>query len=154
MKKRILRTETTTRQRATARELLKSLFTYGTTVTTLMRAKALKRNADTLVSKGRKDSPVTAIRAIMSSIGDRKVAHEVLKYVGYAVKKRSSGFASIQKIGFRRGDGTPTAAVSLMDFEKPLKKVKEDTKKITEKSIKKAQVKPTKSNVRKEAVKK
>ena len=133
MKKRILRTEKTTRAKATVRELLKSLFKYGKTVTTLSRAKVLKRNADTLVTKGVHDSQITALRALMKSLGDRTAARQVLQYIGYAVKNRTSGFASIEKIGFRRGDATAVASVSLMDFEKPEKKVKKSEKKDTAK---------------------
>ncbi|PJE62824.1 hypothetical protein COU88_02900 [Candidatus Roizmanbacteria bacterium CG10_big_fil_rev_8_21_14_0_10_39_6] len=129
MKKRILRTEKTTRAKATVRELLKSLFRYGKTVTTLARAKVLKRNADTLVTKGVHESRVVAIRALMKNLGDRTAAREVLHYIGYAIKKRTSGFASIEKIGFRRGDATPVANVTLMDFEKPAKKLKTPKKK-------------------------
>ena len=118
MKKRILRTEKTTRAKATVRELLKSLFKYGKTVTTLARAKVLKRNADTLVTKGLNESPVVALRALMKSLGDRGAARIVLHYIGYAIKKRNSGFTRMEKIGFRRGDGTSVVSVSLMDFEK------------------------------------
>ncbi|MCR4329918.1 MAG: bL17 family ribosomal protein [Candidatus Roizmanbacteria bacterium] len=133
MKKRILRTEKTTRGKATVRELLKSLFRYGKTVTTLAKAKALKRNADTLVTKGVNGSQVIALRALMKSLGDRTAAREVLRYIGYAIKKRTSGFASIEKIGFRRGDATPVASVSLMDFVKPEKKLSTPKEKVVEK---------------------
>lgn len=135
MKKRILRTAKTTRAKATVRELLKSLFKYGKTVTTLARAKALKRNADTLVTKGLNDSPVVALRALMKSLGDRGAARIVLHYIGYAIKKRNSGFARMEKIGFRRGDATGVASVTLMDFVKPVKLARVAEKKVVKEKL-------------------
>ncbi len=117
-------------RKALLRTLATSLFTYDEITTTLIRAKALRRYADkivTLAKRGEKD--VHAIRQVrnliyMAPTGEtildeknREIEETVLRRifskVGPRFGNRNGGYTRVIQMQPRRGDNSPMALIQL-----------------------------------------
>lgn len=151
MKKRIKKLKLnvkTSHSNLLKRGLLSSLLKSTKVRTNLRRAKALKSFSDkeisycvTLDEKIRKEK-------LQSRYGNSEVEAQMLKYCKFingVYPDRRSGFTRITKIGFRAGDNSEIAEVTLVDSEDYLKQIKAElakTRKATKKAPK-AKKKPT-----------
>ncbi len=117
-------------RRALLRSLATSLFTHDEIMTTLVRAKALKKEADHIVSLAKRGD-VHAIRQVRKYIfhsrtgevftdeKNREVPETVLRRifatVGPRFKERQGGYTRVIQAPPRRGDAAPMALVQLVD---------------------------------------
>lgn len=134
-------------KRAFGKSLIHALFVNGFLETNLNKAKLLKSESDHLISLGLRGG-LSAYRNIQKRVSNSKTVNSIIKYAHIVKGKRTSGFSSIKKVGFRRGDGALIAKISLIDFvsKKEIKNVssdKQETKEVVKKQVK------SKNNVKK-----
>ncbi|HOV29818.1 MAG TPA: L17 family ribosomal protein [Candidatus Dojkabacteria bacterium] len=109
------------------RNLLRSLFTHNSVVTTSPKAKVLKQDASSLIAKGISKGQSLEFRRELGDILGSDVA--VKKFYEY-IKKEGVGVV-ITKVGFRSGDNAEKSRVILKGTEK--KKVVKKDKNVEEK---------------------
>jgi len=117
-------------RKAMLRSLATSLFTHDEIMTTLERAKALRQEADRIVTLAKRGD-VHAIRQVAryiytsrtgEMIADEKgreipetVLRRIFKTVGPRFKNRQGGYTRVIQAPPRRGDAAPMALVQLVD---------------------------------------
>ncbi len=116
---------------ALKQNLLRSLLERGHVVTTTPRAKVLKKDMESLIAKGKKNSEsISFIRKLQLILGNDKLTKKFLEYV----KGEKTG-VTLVKVGFRAGDNAEKTKVSLLGIEKKKKATKKE-KEIEEKEKK------------------
>jgi len=120
-------------RKALLRSLATSLFTHDEIMTTLVRAKALKREADRIVTLSKRGD-VHAMRQVRKlifhsrtgekiTIGknnievDETVLRRIFSKVGPRSANRKGGYTRVIQAPPRRGDAAPMALVQLVDAE-------------------------------------
>lgn len=93
--------------------LLRNLTEHGEIVTTLAKAKAVKRLADRMVSQA-KTNTVASRRILHKRFGKRDVVSTLVERVAPAMADRTSGFVTVTALGPRRGDNTPMARLAFV----------------------------------------
>lgn len=81
--------------------------------TTLTKAKALRGNAERMITRG-KQGNLTARRALLKSLKREGAVRKLLEELGPRYKERRGGYTRIVKLGVRKGDGAPMARVELV----------------------------------------
>lgn len=122
--------------------LLRNLTEHGEIVTTLSKAKAVKRMADRMVTQA-KTNTVASRRVLHKKFGKRDVVSTLVERVAPAMADRNSGYVSITQLGPRRGDNTPMARLAFVKKaeQKGLKniRVKAETVKVAPKAAAKTE---------------
>jgi large subunit ribosomal protein L17 len=117
-------------RKALLRSLATSLFTHDEIVTTLVRAKALKEQADRIVTLAKRGD-VHAIRQVRKLIYHSKtgemltddknretpetVLRRIFTKVAPRFKDRKGGYTRVVQMPPRRGDAAPMALIQLVD---------------------------------------
>lgn len=111
--------------------LLRNLTEHGEIVTTLAKAKAVKRLADRMVTQA-KANTVASRRVLHKRFGKRDVVSTLVDRVAPAMADRTSGYVTLSPLGPRRGDNTPMAKLSFVKKAevKGLKNVKPKAAKV------------------------
>ena len=105
---------TSSHRLAMFRNLAVSLLRHEQVVTTLPKAKELRRVAEPLITLGK--SPTLANRRLaFSRLRDREIVGKLFEDLGPRFKSRAGGYLRILKMGFRPGDSAPRAVVQLVD---------------------------------------
>ena len=91
-----------------------SLIKHEQIVTTLPKAKELKRVIDKLITLGKRGDVHARRQAAAQLKQDIHVA-KLFDVLGPRYKERNGGYLRILKAGFRRGDNAPMAYVELVD---------------------------------------
>ena len=97
-----------------------SLIKHEQIVTTLPKAKDLKRVMDkyiTLAKRGDQNSRRLAI----SRIGDEAMVKKLFEVLAPRYKDRQGGYTRVLKAGFRYGDSAPRAVIELVDRDESVK---------------------------------
>lgn len=105
---------TSAHRRAMLRNLANSLLTHETVVTTLPKAKELRRVAEPLITLGKKPSLANR-RLAFDRTRNRDVVVKLFGELGSRFADRNGGYVRILKYGFRQGDNAPLALVELVD---------------------------------------
>jgi large subunit ribosomal protein L17 len=116
--------------KALLRSLATSLFAHDEIVTTLVRAKALKEQADRIVTLAKRGD-VHAIRQVRKLIYHSKtgemltddknretpetVLRRIFTKVGPRFQERKGGYTRVLQMPPRRGDAAPMALIQLVD---------------------------------------
>ena len=110
----------TAHRKAMLGNMVTSLLEHGRIVTTVPRAKEVRRVADKMVTLAKRSS-VHARRQAFSVIRDRKVVTKLFDKWGQEFADRNGGYTRIVKIGPRRGDAAVMSIVELVtdSLEKP-----------------------------------
>jgi large subunit ribosomal protein L17 len=95
--------------------LATSLFEYGRITTTLAKAKRLAPLADRLVTFAKRGD-LHARRQVMTVVRDPGVVHTLFAEIGPGFASRQGGYTRITKLGPRKGDNAPMAAIELVEF--------------------------------------
>ena len=103
---------TTSHRKAMMRNMVTSLMEHGRIVTTITRAKELRRLADRMVTLG-KDGSLHARRQALSVIRDRDVVAKLFEEWSPKFADRNGGYTRIVRLGPRRGDATMMAVIEL-----------------------------------------
>jgi large subunit ribosomal protein L17 len=106
---------TASHRRALLANLAISLIEHKRIVTTLAKAKALRRYVEPLITKS-KDNSTHSRRVVFSYLQNKEAIKELFGAVAPKVGDRPGGYVRVIKLGFRRGDGAETAMIELVDF--------------------------------------
>jgi len=134
-RKRSRRLTTTSEHRlALMRNQVRDLLTHGRIVTTLPKAKELRRYAERMITLAKKGDLASRRRAL-AFIQDKVVVRKLFTELREKYLDRPGGYTRIVKLGERRGDGAFLAMVELVEEKltfKKSKKTSERLKKINE----------------------
>ena len=110
----------TAHRKAMLGNMVTSLLKHGRIVTTVPRAKEVRRVADKMVTLAKRSS-LHARRQAFSVIRDRKVVSKLFDELGQVFADRNGGYTRIVRIGPRRGDAAMMSIVELVtdSLEKP-----------------------------------
>jgi len=97
------------------RNLVTDLMEHGKVVTTVARAKELRRLADKVITKGKQEDKVKAIRDVLRIVTKKEVAYKVVNEIAPRYKDRNGGYTRLLHYDFRKGDAAPTAIVMLVE---------------------------------------
>ncbi|MCX8746992.1 MULTISPECIES: 50S ribosomal protein L17 [Snodgrassella] len=105
---------TSSHRAAMLRNMANSLLTHEAIVTTLPKAKELRRVAEPLITLGKKPS-LANHRLAFNRTRDREVVVKLFNELGPRFANRNGGYLRILKYGFRKGDNAPLALVELVE---------------------------------------
>jgi large subunit ribosomal protein L17 len=95
--------------------LATSLFEHGRITTTLTKAKRLSPLADRLITFAKRGD-IHARRQVLTVVRDKDVVHTLFAEIGPGFAGRQGGYTRITKLGPRKGDNAPMAAIELVEF--------------------------------------
>jgi large subunit ribosomal protein L17 len=101
-------------RKALLTNLSKSLLRHEQIVTTLPKAKDLRRVADRLITLGKKGGLANRRRAFAVLRDDALVA-KLFDTLAPRYEERAGGYTRVLKAGFRYGDSAPMAVIELVD---------------------------------------
>ena len=105
---------TSSHRLAMLRNLANSLLRHEQIVTTLPKAKELRRVAEPLITLGKKPSLANR-RLAFDRTRDREIVVKLFDELGPRFANRNGGYLRILKYGFRQGDNAPMALVELVE---------------------------------------
>lgn len=91
-----------------------ALIKHEQIVTTLPKAKELKRVMDRLITLGKRGN-LHSRRLAVARIRDEAMAKKLFDVLAERYKDRSGGYTRVLKAGFRYGDNAPLAVIELVD---------------------------------------
>ena len=103
------------------RNLVTDLMEHGKVVTTVARAKELRRLADKVITKAKQEDKVKAIREVLQIVTKKDIAYKVVNEIAPKYKDRNGGYTRLLHYHFRKGDAAPTAIVMLVEAGEELK---------------------------------
>ncbi len=106
---------TSSHRRATMRALATALVKEHRIVTTIAKAKELRRFVEPLITRAKEDNHHNRTQ-VFSSLQDKYVVTALFDEVAPKSKDRPGGYTRIVKIGFRQGDGAEMAVIELVDY--------------------------------------
>jgi len=95
------------------RNSVTSLLAHEKITTTETRAKEIKREAEKIITLGKKGD-LHARRQALSYLTDETVVRKLFDELAKRYDDRPGGYTRIIKTGFRKGDGAPMAIVELV----------------------------------------
>jgi large subunit ribosomal protein L17 len=105
----------TTHRRAMRRNFICSVIKHERVVTTLERAKAMRRSVEKMITLG-KQKDLARIRRAMALLGDKQVVRKLFDELGPRYKDRPGGYTRTLRLsGYRIGDGGSKAIFELVD---------------------------------------
>lgn len=126
-------------RKALFRSLIIALIQYGKIETTVVKAKAVSRIADKLVTKA-KENTDASIRKLSSFLTQKEAINKMRKEIAPKFLKRQGGYVRIRRTGIRSGDGTQKVTLEWSEKVEETKepvKAKKEVKKVTKKAVKK-----------------
>lgn len=116
-------------RKALLRNLARSLFENGIIITTTVKAKACKSVVDKILSRAMEDS-VHNRRMVNKFLNDRKLTKKVFDEIAplYREDNIRSGYTTIVKYGYRRGDNAELSILKLLKFPKKEQKNEQTSK--------------------------
>jgi large subunit ribosomal protein L17 len=108
---------TSSHRLAMFRNQLQSLVLAERIITTLPKAKELRRLAERVVTHGKQDT-VSARRWVRRWIPDRDLVKRVFDVISPRFTERPGGYTRIVKLGPRQGDGAEMAVLEFVDYDK------------------------------------
>ena len=111
---------TSTHRKAMFANMATSLIKHEQIMTTLPKAKELKRIADKLVTLGKRGD-LHARRQALAAIGDRTQVQKLFRELAERYRERPGGYTRVLRAGFRYGDSAPMAVIELVDRNRDAK---------------------------------
>ncbi|MBN8781875.1 MAG: 50S ribosomal protein L17 [Sphingobacteriales bacterium SCN 48-20] len=102
-------------------------------VTTLAKAKALRKFVEPLITKG-KENTTHQRRIVFSYLQDKEAIKELFGAVAEKVGGRPGGYTRILKLGARPGDNAEKALIELVDFNEVYGKGADEAKTATKRT--------------------
>ncbi len=103
-------------RQALFRNLITELFRYERIETTEAKAKAVRSEAEKLITLAKRGD-VAARRQAARRITDPDVTKRLFETLGPRYKERPGGYTRLLKVGPRSGDGAPVVIMELVDRE-------------------------------------
>ena len=97
-----------------------SLIRHEQIVTTLAKAKDLKRVIDKYITLAKRGD-LNSLRLAASRLRDEDMAKKLFDTLGPRYKDRAGGYSRVIKAGFRYGDSAPRAVIELVDRDTSIK---------------------------------
>ena len=97
-----------------------SLIRHEQIVTTLAKAKDLKRVIDKYVTLAKRGD-LNSRRLAASRLGDEDMVKKLFDTLAPRYKDRAGGYSRVLKAGFRYGDSAPRAVIELVDRDTSIK---------------------------------
>ncbi|MGH8461673.1 MAG: 50S ribosomal protein L17 [Stenotrophobium sp.] len=104
-------------RKATMQAVAIALFKHELIRTTVPKAKELRRIAEPLITRAKKDT-VANRRLVFSRLRDRDAVTKLFNDIGPRFNARPGGYTRILRCGFRPGDNAPMAYVELVDRQR------------------------------------
>lgn len=101
-------------RRAMLGNLAASLFVEGNIVTTVTRAKELRRVAEKLITKA-KSGTLADRRLVIARMPHKKAVNSLFSDIAPRYANRNGGYTRIVKLGNRVGDASPMAVIQLVE---------------------------------------
>jgi len=111
---------TASHRKALFANMAASLIRHEQIVTTLPKAKELRRIMDRYVTMAKKGS-LHARRVAASRLRDEDMAKKLFEVLGPRYEERHGGYTRVLKAGFRYGDNAPMAVIELVDRDETAK---------------------------------
>lgn len=105
---------TASHRKALFANMATSLLKHEQIVTTLPKAKELRRVADRLITLGKRGD-LHARRQALSALREEAVVRKLFEVLGPRYQERKGGYTRVLKAGFRHGDMAPMAVIELVD---------------------------------------
>jgi large subunit ribosomal protein L17 len=105
---------TATHRSALFASLASALIKHEQIVTTLPKAKDLRRVADRLITLAKRGD-LHARRLAFARIRDEAMVAKLFDTLGLRYAERPGGYTRVMKAGFRYGDSAPMAVIELVD---------------------------------------
>jgi large subunit ribosomal protein L17 len=105
---------TTSHRQALLRNLASALIREEQIVTTLPKAKELRRYIEPLITLAKKPT-VANRRLAFARLRDRAAVVKLFNDLGQRSLERPGGYTRVLKFGFRDGDNAPMAIIELVD---------------------------------------
>jgi len=105
---------TSSHRLAMLRNMTVSLLRHEVIMTTLPKAKELRRVAEPILTLGKTPSLANR-RLAFARLRDREIVVKLFDELGPRYAARNGGYSRILKYGFRKGDNAPMALVELLD---------------------------------------
>ena len=124
---------TASHRRALLSNMACELISHKRIVTTLAKAKALRKYVEPLITKG-KENTTHQRRIVFSYLQDKVVVAELFSTVAEKIGGRPGGYTRIIKLGIRHGDNAERAMIELVDFNEIYGKGKGEVKETAKKT--------------------
>jgi len=98
------------------RNMVTSLLDHERIVTTVTKAKEIRKFAEHMITLGKRGD-LYARRQALAFVRSKKVAHKLFAEIAPRYAQRQGGYTRIVKMGFRRGDGAPMCLIELVKPE-------------------------------------
>jgi len=115
---------TSSHRKSLFKNMAQALIKHEQIVTTLPKAKELKRVVEKLITLGKKSS-LHSRRLAFNQIRDKKMVSKLFGTLAPRYSDRSGGYSRVLKAGFRYGDSAPMAVIELVDRDETAKGVGE-----------------------------
>lgn len=115
---------TSTHRRAMFANMTVSLIRHEQIITTLPKAKDLRRVAEGLITLGKRGN-LHARRQAIAFLRDESMVGKLFGPLAERYRSRNGGYTRVLKAGFRYGDNAPLAVIELVDRD-PAAKGAED----------------------------
>jgi large subunit ribosomal protein L17 len=106
---------TSAHKKATMRSLSISLLTHNRIVTTLAKAKELRRYVEPLINRAKEDTMHNR-RQVFSFLQDNFTTSRLFDEIGPKVGDRPGGYTRVIRVGYRMGDSADRAVIELVDY--------------------------------------
>ncbi|WP_276484535.1 50S ribosomal protein L17 [Paraflavitalea pollutisoli] len=118
---------TASHRKALLSNLTCELIAHKRIVTTLAKAKALRKYIEPLITKG-KDNTTHQRRVVFSYLQDKEAVTELFGPIAEKIGGRPGGYTRIIKLGIRQGDNAEMGLIELVDFNEIYGKGKTEVK--------------------------
>lgn len=105
----------TSHRKATLASLSRALIKEHQIVTTVPKAKELRRYVEPLITKAKTDTPHKR-RQVFSKLNDKESVSHLFDEVAPKAMDRPGGYTRIVKLGYRSGDDAQMAVIELVDY--------------------------------------
>lgn len=100
---------------ALLRNLSSALIRHKRIITTLAKAKGLRRFIEPLITKSKTNSTHSR-RVVFSYLNNKEAVSELFDTVAAKIASRPGGYTRVIRTGFRKGDGAEMAMIELVDY--------------------------------------
>ena len=104
--------------------LAASLVRHEQIVTTLAKAKDLKRVMDKYITLAKRGD-LNSRRLAAARMGDEAMVKKLFETLGPRYKSRSGGYTRVLKAGYRHGDSAPVAVIELVERDESVKGIED-----------------------------
>ena len=107
----------TDQRRALFKSLMTELFKHERIETTEAKAKAIRGQAEKLITMARRGD-LASRRRVYAALSSKDVAKKLVDEIAPEYKDRDGGYTRLYKLGPRQGDAAPMVLLELVDVEK------------------------------------